>query len=144
MYRYMHILEWHHVELCLIHVDYLALVRMITLRLTDWLFGVLYHIGSISAIYIYKHWGIRNTVMSVPIEMVNQSLECVVVDGRQFSDQELIPLDLHLSVHATYKDMKWNMSIGFFSLATIPNPASFPQLFPLNLLAWWPGKRKEK
>ena len=138
MYRYMQIMEWHHVELWLIYVDYLAFVRMITLSLIDWLFGALHHVGSISAIYIYEHWGIRNTVMSVPIKMVNQPLECVVVDGGQFSDQELIPLDLHLSVHATYKNMKWNMSIGLFSLATIPNPASFPQFIPLHLLAWWP------
>lgn len=39
----------------------------------------------------------------VPVEVVNESFECAVIDGRKLSDQELVPLQLHLGVHATYK-----------------------------------------
>lgn len=28
----------------------------------------------------------------VPVEVVNESLECAVIDGRKLSDQELVPL----------------------------------------------------
>lgn len=39
----------------------------------------------------------------VPVEVVNESFECAVIDGRKLSNQELVPLQLHLGVHATYK-----------------------------------------